>query len=154
MGIVGARDLAMTTEPDPPPISIPPPRPVVVAAVLVLIEAAGLVVLAGTNLVSGLSEGLAVGRTLAQVAYYLVLAAALAFCATGLLRGRRWARTPSLVAQVVVLAIGVWLIAPSGQYVWGPLLVAVGGTGAALLLSRPANAWISRFPLPFAGPDR
>jgi hypothetical protein len=111
-------------------------------------------VLSGVNLVSGLAEGLSVGRTLAQVAYYLVLAAGLAFCAAGLLRGRRWARTPSLVAQVVVFAIGVWLIAPSGQYLWGPLLVLTGAAGAGLLLSRPANAWISRFPLPFAGPDR
>lgn len=144
----------VTTEPDPPPISIPPPRPVVVAAYLVMVEAAGLVVLSGVNLVSGLSENLSVGRTLAQVAYYLVLAAALAFCAGGLLRGRRWARTPGLMAQLVVLAIGVWLIAPSGQYLWGPLLVLVGTSGAALLLSRPANAWISRFPLPFAEPDR
>ena len=154
MGIVGARDFDMTAEPDPPPISIPPPRPVVVAAYLVLLEVVGLVVLSGVNLVSGLVEGLAVGRTLAQVAYYLVLAAALAYCATGLLRGRRWARTPSLVAQIVVVAIGVWLIAPSAQYVWGPLLVLIGGSGAGLLLSRPANLWINRFPLPFAEPDR
>jgi hypothetical protein len=83
-----------------------------------------------------------------------VIAAALVLCATGLLRGRRWARTPSLVAQIVVFAIGVWLIAPSGQLLWGPLLVLVGGAGAALLLSKPTNAWISRFPLPFAEPDR
>jgi hypothetical protein len=148
----------VTIEPDPPPISIPPPRSVVVAAALVLLEAAGLVVLSGVNLVSGLTvsaaEGQSVGRTLAQVAYYLVLATALAFCAGGLLRGRRWARTPSLVAQVVVFAIGVWLVAPSGQYVWGPLLVLVGASGAALLLSRPTNGWVNRFPLPFAGPDR
>ncbi|HEY5877854.1 MAG TPA: hypothetical protein VIU11_03020 [Nakamurella sp.] len=144
----------MTTAPDPPPISIPPPRSVRVAAVLVLLEALGLAVLAGVNLVSGLSESLSVGRTLAQAAYYLVLAAAVACCAAGLLRGRRWARTPSLVAQVVVFAIGVWLIAPSGQLLWGPVLVLAGGAGAALLLSKPANAWISRFPLPFAEPDR
>lgn len=147
----------MTTEPDPPPISIPPPHTVRIAAVLVLLEAFGLVVLGGVNLVSGLTDptaGISVGRTLAQVAYYLVLAAALALCASGLLRGRRWARTPSLVAQLVVLAVGVWLIAPSGQLVWGPLLVLVGLTGAVLLLSRPANVWINRFPLPFAEPDR
>jgi hypothetical protein len=144
----------VNVQPDPPPVSIPPPRPVVLAAYLVLLEAAGLVVLSGVNLVSGLSEGLSTARTLAQVAYYLVLAAALAFCAGGLLRGRRWARTPSLVAQVVVFAIGVWLIAPSGQYLWGPVLELAGAAGAGMLLSRPANAWISRFPLPFAEPDR
>jgi hypothetical protein len=144
----------VTTEPDPPPLSIPPPGAVRLAAGLVLLEALGLVVLAGVNLVSGLAESVAVGRTLAQVAYYLVIAAALVLCAIGLLRGRRWARTPSLVVQFVVFAIGVWLIAPSDQLLWGPLLVLVGVAGAVLLLSKPANAWISRFPLPFAEPDR
>ncbi len=147
----------MTTRPDPrpdpPPISIPPPGAVRIAALLVLLEASGLVVLAGVNLASGLSEDLSIGRTLAQFAYYLVLGVALGFCAAGLLRGRRWARTPSLVAQVVVVAVGAWLIAPSGQLLWGPVLVLVGIVGAVLLLSRPANAWISRFPLPFAEPD-
>jgi len=141
-------------EPDPPPISIPPPRSVRIAAGLVLLEALGLVVLAVLNLVSGLSEAASIGRTLAQVAYYLVIAAALVLCASGLLRGRRWARTPSLVAQLVVFAVGIWLVAPSGQLVGGPLLVLTGAAGAVLLLSRPANAWINRFPLPFAEPDR
>lgn len=125
-----------------------------VAAGLVLLEAAGLVVLAGTNLVSGLAEGIAVGRTLAQVAYYLVLALLLTACAVALLRGRRWGRTPCLVAQLVLLAIGVWLIAPSGQLGWGVGVLVLAGVTGYLLLSRPANAWINRFPLPFAEPDR
>ncbi len=139
---------------DPPPLSIPPPRPVVVAGLLVLVEAAGLLVLAGATLVSGLSENIAIGRTTAQVLYYVVLALLLAICANGVLRGRRWGRTPCLVAQVLLVAIGVWLIAPSAQYGWGIALVAIGGVTGYLLLSRPANAWISRFPLPFAEPDQ
>jgi hypothetical protein len=137
-------------EPDPPPISIPPPRSVRIAGGLVLLEALGLVVLAVLNLVSGLSEGASIGRTLAQVAYYLVIAAALVLCASGLLRGRRWARTPSLVAQLVVFAVGIWLVAPSGQYAWGIGLIALAGIAGFLLDSTPAHAWISRFPLPFA----
>jgi hypothetical protein len=135
-------------------VSIPPPPLVRIAAVLVLLEALGTVVLAGGTLVSGLSEGIAVGRTMAQTGYYLIIAALLALGASGLLRGRRSARTPSLVAQAVVFAIGVWLIAPSGQIWWGALLVLVGAATGVLLVSRPANAWISRFPLPFAEPDR
>ena len=139
---------------DPPPISIPPPRPVVVAALLVFLEGVGLLVLAGATLLSGLSEGISVGRTLAQVLYYVVLALLLGVCANGVLRGRRWGRTPCLVAQFVLLAIGVWLIAPSGQYGWGIGLVAVSGVTGYLLLSRAANAWVNLFPLPFSGPDQ
>jgi len=134
---------------DPPPISIPPPRPVVVAAVLVLVEAVGLLVLAGTTLISGLAEDIAVGRTLAQTAYYVVLAALLVLCASAMLRGRRWGRTPCLITQIVLVLIGVWLIAPSGQYAWGIGLIAVAGVAGYLLVSKPANAWINRFPLPF-----
>ncbi len=139
---------------DPPPISIPPPRPVVVAAVLVLVEAVGLLFLAGTTLVSGLAEDIAVGRTLAQTGYYVVLAALLALCAGAVLRGRRWGRTPCLVTQIVLVLIGVWLIAPSGQFGWGIGLIALGGVSGYLLISKPANAWINRFPLPFAEPDQ
>ncbi|MET0863207.1 MAG: hypothetical protein ABWZ98_02620 [Nakamurella sp.] len=138
-------------EPDPPPISIPPPRPVQLAGFLVLLEALGLLVLAGTTLVSGLTEDIAVGRTLAQTGYYIVLALAVAACASGLLRGRRWGRTPCLVLQVVLVAIGIWLIAPSGQFGWGIALIVLGGVTGYLLVSKPATAWINQFPLPFAG---
>lgn len=142
---------AYRDEPDPPPISIPPPRPVQLAGVLVLVESLGLLVLSGTTLVSGLTEDIAVGRTLAQTAYYVVLAVALAACAGAVLRGRRWGRTPCFIVQIVMVAIGVWLIAPSGQFGWGIALIALGGVTGYLLVSRPANAWINRFPLPFSG---
>ncbi len=132
------------------PIIIPPPRPVVIAAWLVMLESAGLVVLAVATLVSGLGEGIAVGRTLAQTAYYLVLAVLLVACATAVLRGRRWGRTPCLVVQVVIFAIGVWLIAPSARYGAGVALVVLAGVTGYLLLSKAASAWISRFPVPFA----
>ena len=122
-----------------------------VAGVLVLLEAVGLLVLAGSTLVSGLTEDIAVGRTLAQTAYYVALALALAACASGVLRGRRWGRTPCLIVQVMLVAIGVWLIAPSGQFGWGIALIVFGGVTGYLLVSKPANAWINRFPLPFAG---
>jgi hypothetical protein len=122
-----------------------------VAGVLVLLEAVGLLVLAITTLVSGLTEDIAVGRTLAQTAYYVALALALVACAGGILRGRRWGRTPCLIVQIVLVAIGVWLIAPSGQFGWGIGLIVIGGVTGYLLLSKPANAWINRFPLPFSG---
>ena len=140
---------------DPPPISIPPPRPVVIAGMLVLLEAirsAGR--WPGATLISGLAEDIAIGRTLAQTAYYLVLALLLAACANGVLRGRRWGRTPCLVAQVVLVLVGIWLIAPSGSSAGVSAWSLLGGVTGYLLVSKPANAWINRFPLPFAEPDQ
>jgi hypothetical protein len=103
---------------------------------------------------SGISSDSPIGRNLAQGAYYLVLALLLLACASGVLRGRRWGRTPSLIAQIVVVAIGVWLVAPSGQFGWGIALIVLGGLTGYLLVSKPANAWIDQFPLPFAEPDQ
>lgn len=143
----------MSVPVDPPPISIPPPRPVVIAGYLVVLEAVGVLVLAVVNVASGISSDSPIGRTLAQGAYYVVLALLLLACASGVLRGRRWGRTPSLIAQIVLVAIGVWLIAPSGQFGWGIALVVLGGITGYLLVSKPANAWINQFPLPFAEPD-
>jgi hypothetical protein len=125
-----------------------------VAAVLVLVEGVGLVALAVATLVSGLTENIAIGRTLAQFGYYIVLAALLAVCASAVLRGRRWGRTPCLVVQVVLVAIGVWLVAPSAQFGWGIGLILLGGITGYLLVSKPANEWINRFPLPFSGPGQ
>jgi hypothetical protein len=139
---------------EPPPISIPPPRPVFLAAGLVLVEAVGLLALAVATLVSGLTEDIAIGRTLAQFGYYVVLSALLVLCASAVLRGRRWGRTPCVVVQVVLVLIGVWMVAPSGQFGWGIGLIVLGGITGYLLVGKPANQWINRFPLPFAEPDR
>jgi hypothetical protein len=139
---------------EPAPISIPPPRPMFLAAAAVLVEAVGLLALAIATLVSGLTEDIAIGRTLAQFAYYVVLAALLVLCASAVLRGRRWGRTPCLVVQVVLALIGVWLVAPSGQFGWGIGLILLGVITGYLLVSKPANEWINRFPLPFSGPDQ
>ena len=145
----------MTVPADPPPITIPPPPPVALAGLLVLMEAFGVLVLAGFTVVAGLVAGAPFGQVAAQGMYYLVIAALIAACGTAVLRGRRWGRTPSLLTQIVMIAIGIWLIAPSGQLIWGILLILIGGATGGLLVSRPANEWISQFPAPFAPePDR
>jgi hypothetical protein len=140
---------------DPPPISIPPPRSVAVAGVLVLVEAAGLIVLAVTTVISGLSTGGSLGRTVAQGGYYVLLAGLLALCATAVLRGRRWGRTPCLLAQLIAIGVGIYLALPSGRVVLGVLLIAFAGATGYLLINRIATDWVNRFPLPFAeGRDR
>jgi len=145
----------VTVPADPPPITIPPPPPVALAGLLVLVEAFGVLVLAGFTVVAGLVADAPFGQVAAQGMYYLVIAALIAACGTAVLRGRRWGRTPSLLTQIVMIAIGIWLIAPSGQLIWGILLILIGGATGGLLVSPSANGWINQFPAPFAPePDR
>lgn len=136
---------------DPPPISVPPPTQVKVAAVIVLVEAAALVGVGLLTLVSGLSNAASTGQLLAQVAYYLVLALALAAVGAGLLRGRRWPRTPALVVQLITLGVGFYLAVPSGHPGWGAPLGVIALVAAFLLVGRAASEWIGRFP-PLFGP--
>ncbi len=123
-----------------------------VSGLLVCLQALGVVVLTVAILVSGFSHSAAVGQLLAQAAYYLVLAAAMAACGLALLTGRRWGRTPTIVLQIVLAAVGYWLTVPSGRPVWGISLMLIAVITGGLLLTRGANDWISRFPSLF-GPE-
>jgi Na+-driven multidrug efflux pump len=137
---------------NPPPISIPPPTQVRVAATVVLIEAAALIGVGALTLASGLSNEANTGQLVAQVVYYLVLAGAVAAVATGLLRGRRWARTPAIVVQLITVGVGFYLAAPSGHPGWGVPVAAVSLVTAFLLVGKAAGDWIRRFP-PLFGRD-
>jgi hypothetical protein len=145
----------VTSAPGPLPTIIPPPRQVAAAGLLVCAEAVAVVVLAVLIVVSGLGNSAALGQLLAQAAYYVVLAAAMVLCGLGLLKGRRWGRTPTIVVQIVVAAVGYYLAVPSGRVGWGIALIAVAAVTGGLLVTRPANEWISRFPSLFGPePDR
>ncbi len=136
----------------PGPVSIAPPKPVAASGVLVCLQAVGIVALTIVILVSGFRHSAAAGQLLAQAAYFLLIAAAMALCGRALLRGRRWGRTPTIVVQIVIAAVGYWLAVPSGRLVWGAVLIVLAVTTGGLLLTKPANDWISRFPVLF-GPE-
>jgi len=130
-------------------VSIPPPVSVRVAALLVGLQGLGLLVLAGVTVASGVRHHARGTQLAAQGAYFVVLGLLLVLVASGLLRGRRWARSPALVAEAVVIAIGMWLAFPSDRPAWGIGLIIVGGVTFALLVTPAANHWIRRFPRPF-----
>jgi hypothetical protein len=112
-------------------------RPVVLVVVclLVLVEALAFVGLALGWLVELLRGRTEIpGAVAFLVAFALGMAVLLAACARGLWRGRRWARSPVVLWQVllVVLAIG-WL--GSGITPWGVAVVVIALiTGVGLLL--------------------
>lgn len=136
---------------DPPPFTIPPPGPVRAAAASIGLQALGAVVFGVSVVLSATGDGTSLGPALAQGAYFVVLAAGIAAVAVGLLRGRRWARTPGIVIQIILVAIGLWLAFPSDRLGAGLALVLLGGVTGYLLVSPPANLWIARFP-PLFGP--
>ncbi len=130
-------------------MSIPPPGTVRVAAILVAAQGLGLLILAGMTLFSGLAHGANRVQLGAQVGYFVILGAALGLVAAGLLCGRRWGRSPALVVQVVVIAVGMWMAFPSARLGQGLAVIGVGALTLGLLVSPRANHWIQQFPAPF-----
>lgn len=92
---------------------------------------------------------------LATAAYFLVLAVLIGVVSRGLFQGRRWARTPAIVINLIVLLVGFYLAVPSAQVLPGIALIALGAATVGLLLSKSSTDWIRSFPSLFgAEPDR
>lgn len=131
------------------PVVIPPPGSVRIAALAVGIEGVGLLLLAALTLISGIKDGADGVQLGAEVAYFVILGAALCLVSAHLMQGRRWARSPAIVVQIVVVAVGFWMAFPSAQLPRGLALMGLGAVTLSLLVSRRANLWIRQFPAPF-----
>jgi hypothetical protein len=120
---------------------------------MALVQALGVVVVAAVVIVGRRDADLK--WALATASYFVVLALLIGAVGRGLLQGRRWARTPAIVVELIFALVGFYLAVPSGQVLPGIGLIAVGVAALALLLSRAANAWIRRFPSLFGpAPDQ
>jgi peptidoglycan/LPS O-acetylase OafA/YrhL len=117
-----------------------PPRQVLLAGGIVGAQGLVGVAVALVFLVRAIGSG-APGAGIAEAVYFLLVGGAVLFAGTGLLRGKRWARTPAIVAQLLLLPVVYSLIGPSQQLVPGILagLVVIGTF--LLLISEPSRAW-------------
>ncbi|MFF7242268.1 hypothetical protein ACFZBU_00035 [Embleya sp. NPDC008237] len=87
---------------------------------------------------SNASEGVAIGI------YLLILAAGIVAAFVGMLRGRRWSRSPAITANLIVVGMG-WYLIKADQLVIGILTMIVGvGTIAALATPGMYNALEAR----------
>lgn len=84
-----------------PPRDVPPP--LTVAASLAAVEALVLLLLASVEVATLSSGRLAMGVTTAV--FFVAFAAALLLCAWSLTRGRSWARSPVILAQLIQLGV-------------------------------------------------
>jgi hypothetical protein len=111
------------------------PRALLLAAAAEAIEAAGVcvaTVLAAVDTATGQSYQQSSGIALTVIGMCAV--AGLAVVAVGLLRVRRWTRTPALLTQVFVGSTAIYLL-DGHRYDWGvpALLVALAGFTGLLL---------------------
>jgi hypothetical protein len=88
-------------------------------------------VLAGVDTVAGKSYQRGSGIALTLIG--LATAAALAWIALGLSRGRRWSRTPAALTQLFVGIVGIYLV-QGHRYAWGIPSLVLAAAGFALLL--------------------
>ena len=110
------------------------------AAGLVLLEAVPALAAAVAFLVELVTSSATVARNVAMLAVVLaVLGAGLVVVGRGLLAGRRWARSPALTWQVLLLAVA-WYVVSAGRAVAGVLVAAVAVlTAVAAVRATPAR---------------
>jgi uncharacterized membrane protein YhaH (DUF805 family) len=106
-----------------------------------LVGLEGMAALVFAVLVGIQAQGQSFGSVLAELAYFVVIGLAVVFVGAALLTGRRGARTPAIVTQLLLLPLVYSLIGPSQQLVLG---IAAGVYVAAtflLLISERSRAW-------------
>ncbi len=123
------------------PTLLPAPRTVRVAGLLVGVE--GLAALAFTVAVV-VRTFTVTGQRLplvGEAGFFLIMAAAVLGVAAGMILGHRWARTPSAVLQLLLIAVAWYAIGPSKLVVPAIITVAVCVATLVLLFTAPARAW-------------
>jgi len=105
-----------------------------IAAVVQAVEAVGVLVAAlraGVDALTGMSYHRASGIAITLIG--IATAAALAYVARGLNRGRRWSRTPAMLTQLFTGIVAIYLI-QAPRLDWGipVIMLAIVGFGALL----------------------
>jgi hypothetical protein len=116
-----------------------PPPQIRVAGVLVGLQ--GVAALVFAILVGIQDSMLPLGSVLGEVGYFVVVGIALAFIGAALATGRRGARTPAIVIQLLLLPVVYSLIGPSRQLVLGVVAGIYVVATFLLLISERSRAW-------------
>lgn len=109
---------------------------------LVGLEAAGALVFAVALAVRSASTDSSLGLVLGQAGFFVLVGGTLAAVARGLATGRRWARTPAIVTQLLLLPVAYSLIGPSHQLLIGIVTGVLVAACFLLLISEAARAWM------------
>ncbi|WP_214370920.1 hypothetical protein [Pseudonocardia sp. H11422] len=136
----------------PPAAPAGPPPQIRVAGAVVGLQGLLGVGFAVVVAVRALGADIGVGNAIGEAVYFALIGAALGWVGWGLTAGRRWARTPAIVAQLLLLPVVYSLIGPSRQLLLGIVTgVIVIGT-FLLLISERSRMWSMGLDLPDARP--
>jgi hypothetical protein len=97
-----------------------------------------------------LGPDVAAGSVLGEAGYFVLIGAAVVAVGLGLVRGRRWARTPAIVTQLLLLPVVYSLIGPSRQLVLGIVAGLYVVATFMLLISERSREWSMGLDLPDA----
>ncbi|OZM73712.1 hypothetical protein CFN78_09380 [Amycolatopsis antarctica] len=119
----------------------PAPREVRAAGAITALPGIAMLVFAGI-LLAGIGGDSGPGNNVfAEVGYYLVVSAGTLACAAGLVLGKTWARSPSVVVALLLIGVGWYTGGPGGQPEFGVPIGLLGVVVLVLLFRRPSRAW-------------
>jgi hypothetical protein len=115
--------------------------PVRAAGVLVGLETLAAAVFAVVLALRATATQLGMGAVVGEAVFFLLVAVALGAVAAGLVTGRRWARTPAIVTQLLLLPVVYSLLGPSRQVLLGLAAGAVVFAAFMLLVNERSRRW-------------
>lgn len=133
--------------PEAPPRRDAPPPTVRAAGVLVGVQGLAAAAFAVVLAVGAGSSPMGVGPVLAEAGFFLLVAVTLGAVGGGLVAGRRWARTPALVIQLLLLPV-VYSLLSSRQLLIGLVCGVVVFATFMLLINERSRAWSMGLGLP------
>lgn len=130
---------------DPPgPAELPAPPAVRRAGLVVVLQGVLGLVLAGVLALGASSDSVLGARTgYATAGFIGLFGAAAAALGAALVRGRRGARAPAIVLQILLLGVAWYTASGSGQVVAGVVVGAVAVVVVALLVGPSTSDWVA-----------
>lgn len=125
-----------------------PPRPIGLAGVLVGAQGAIGILVAALMLVADLRGTFGYELTLATAAWFAGFGAILIAVGVNLHRGRHGARSPAIVAQLLLLGAAWYAAGPSGRPLYGVLAAVFCVVVLGLLFAPASVRWASGEPTP------
>ncbi|MEU4801840.1 hypothetical protein [Actinosynnema sp. NPDC023587] len=116
------------------------PREVRAAGALTAVQGLAGLAFAVALVVRSFDAEQAVG-VLGEAVYFVVLGGGVLAAGIGLVLGKHWARTPSIVVQLLLLGVAWYAYGPSGQQLYGALLGLYVVVVIYLLFTNPVRRW-------------